>query len=67
MRVRRTGIGFELTFQLDHPAAHHVAMALLAAVPTASLTPAGVVRLPYGEKNALTAALWLAELLGRSG
>ncbi|NLH11736.1 MAG: transcription-repair coupling factor [Holophagae bacterium] len=67
MRVRRTGIGFELTFQLDHPAAHHVAMALLAAVPTASLTPAGGVRLPYGEKNALTAALWLAELLGRSG
>ncbi|MGV8042353.1 MAG: transcription-repair coupling factor [Thermoanaerobaculaceae bacterium] len=67
VRVRRTGMAFELTFQLDHPAAHQAAMALLAAAPTASVTPAGVVRVPCAERDALTAALWLAELLPRTG
>lgn len=67
VRVRWTGMAFELAFQLDHPGAHRAAMALLAAVPGCTVTPAGVVRVPCGEKDAQAAVMWLAELLRRAG
>ncbi|HPC81753.1 MAG TPA: transcription-repair coupling factor [Thermoanaerobaculaceae bacterium] len=67
VRVRRTGMAFEVVFLPDHPAAHQAALALLTGVPGGSMTPAGVVRVPCAERDALAAARWLAELLPQTG
>jgi transcription-repair coupling factor (superfamily II helicase) len=61
-RIRRAGLGFELSFDPAHPVAHPTAMGLVAA-PGATLTPANLLRLPMPEKDAATAAARLAEAL----
>lgn len=63
LRVRRTGMTFELTLASDHPASHETAMSLLAAVPGTSLTPSGVLRLLCPEQEPRAAATWLTSLL----
>jgi transcription-repair coupling factor (superfamily II helicase) len=62
-RVRRTGLAFELAFDASHPLAHDVAMALLERAPGATLSPAGVLRLPAPVRDPAAAAAALAELL----
>lgn len=46
-RIRRTGTVFDVTLDPEGAGAHSVAMALLAAVPGAALSPGGVLRLPF--------------------
>ncbi|MGZ5959360.1 MAG: TRCF domain-containing protein, partial [Myxococcaceae bacterium] len=62
-RVRRTAAGYELSFDPDHPGAHPAAMALLAAVEGATLTPAQVVRLPMPGRDPAGGAAELMVLL----
>jgi transcription-repair coupling factor (superfamily II helicase) len=62
-RVRRTAIGWELAFDPQHPGAHAAGTALVAAAPAATVTPAGVVRLPAAEPDPVAAVTRLAELL----
>jgi len=61
VRVRRTATSYELAFDSGHAQSHPTAMALLAAVPGATLTPAQVVRLPLAGRDPAANA---AELLG---
>jgi len=62
-RVRRIADGFELQLDAAHPAAHPLAMHLLAAVPAGTLSPAGVLRLALPERDTTRAAARLLELL----
>jgi transcription-repair coupling factor (superfamily II helicase) len=62
-RVRRTTDGFELQLDPAHPAAHPLAMRLLAAAPASTVSPAGALRLPLGVRDVAKAAAQLLELL----
>ncbi|MFH1176638.1 MAG: transcription-repair coupling factor, partial [Acidobacteriota bacterium] len=63
LRVRRTAIAYELAFDPSRPQAHPTAMRLLEAVPQASATPAGVLRLPLLDRDPAAAARQLVALL----
>ncbi|MFI5143090.1 MAG: transcription-repair coupling factor, partial [Thermoanaerobaculales bacterium] len=63
VRVRASLRAFELAFDAANPAAHPAAMGLIASVPGATLTPAGVVRLPLEERDPAAAAVALVSLL----
>ncbi len=65
-RVRRTVVGFDLAFDPTHPAAHETVMAILAAAPGGSLSPAGLLRLPLAEDDPGRAADALAGILSPS-
>ncbi|HVN76172.1 MAG TPA: transcription-repair coupling factor, partial [Thermoanaerobaculaceae bacterium] len=62
-RIRRTALGWEVTFDPAHPAAHATAMALLATAPDSALAPTGVLRLPIAHRDPPAAAAALADLL----
>ncbi len=62
VHLRRSGMTFELALDGSHPRAHATAMALVAAVPGATLTPSGTVRLPLAGRPA-EAAVALLRLL----
>ena len=61
VRIRRTASAFELAFDPAHPSSHPAAMALLASVAGAALTPAQLLRVPAGSREP---AMGVAELLG---
>ncbi len=63
VRVRRAATAYELAFDSAHARSHPTAMGLLAAVPGATLTPAQVVRLPFGGRDPAANATELLELL----
>ena len=65
-RIRRSPIGWELTFDPTHPAAHPTAMRLLQAAPESALAPSGILRLPIAAKDVATAVAALADLLPRA-
>jgi len=52
VRVRRTGLTFELTLDPAHPRAHATALALVAAAPGAALSPDGSLRIPLAGRPA---------------
>jgi transcription-repair coupling factor (superfamily II helicase) len=62
-RVRRTVDGFELQLDAAHPAAHPLALHLLAGAPASTLSPAGTLRLPLAERDGARAAARLLELI----
>lgn len=63
LRLRRTSMGFEVSLDPAHPGAHGLALGLAAAVPGATLTPAGAVRLPLDARRPEIAASALLEIL----
>jgi len=67
VRVQRAATTYELAFDSDHPRSHPTAMALLAAVTGATLTPAQVLRLPLAERDPAAGAAQLLELLPADG
>jgi transcription-repair coupling factor (superfamily II helicase) len=67
VRVRRAATAYELAFDSGHPRSHPTAMALLAAVTGATLTPAQVLRLPLSERGPAAGAAQLLGLLPAEG
>ncbi|MEW6338722.1 MAG: transcription-repair coupling factor [Acidobacteriota bacterium] len=63
VRLRRTSSGFDVSLDPAHPGAHDLALGLAAAVSGATLTPAGVVRLPLADRSPDRAAHDLLDLL----
>ncbi|MGE5234887.1 MAG: transcription-repair coupling factor [Acidobacteriota bacterium] len=62
LRLRRSDLSWEIALDPQQPTAHDLAMALLA-VPGATLTPTGVVRLPAGARDPVRAAMVLLDSL----
>ena len=67
VRVRRAANAYELAFDPAHPRSHPTAMALLAAIPGAIVTPAQVVRLPMAGRDPAAHAAELLGLLPQGG
>ncbi|MCJ7442469.1 MAG: hypothetical protein MUO25_12980, partial [Thermoanaerobaculaceae bacterium] len=67
VRVRRAANAYELAFDSAHPRSHPTAMALLAAIPGAIVTPAQVVRLPMAGRDPAADAAELLGLLPQGG
>jgi transcription-repair coupling factor (superfamily II helicase) len=63
LRIRRAAAAYDLVFDAAHGRAHPTAMALLAEVAGAILTPAQVLRLPLGGLDPAADAAELLELL----
>ena len=61
--IRRAGATFELTFDPSHPSSHASALAILAAAPLATLTPAGLLRVPVDTMTPGGAGAGLLETL----
>ncbi|MGD1146908.1 MAG: transcription-repair coupling factor [Thermoanaerobaculaceae bacterium] len=62
-KIKRAPLGWELTFDPSHPAAHPTVMTLLVSAPGSALAPTGVLRLPIEHRDPAAAAAALAELL----
>jgi transcription-repair coupling factor (superfamily II helicase) len=63
LRIRRAAAAYDLVFDAAHGRAHPTAMALLAEVAGAVLTPAQVLRVPLGGLDPAADAAELLKLL----